>query len=102
MKTMSDDICEENWLALAAAIMSPKEQSVGNILCLLNLSAPYERIGGEARRRRDAEIVERYKTGQSAYKIAKEMDIHRQTVYEALHNVGISLRKTKFEKGGSL
>ncbi len=96
MQTLSEDPFEDNWLALAAAIMATEERSVGEILTLIGLSVPYVHEGQEKRRRRDAEIVRRHKEGMSVIDIANNMGLNKKMVYDALHNVGIRLRKPKY------
>lgn len=96
MHSLSEDPFEDNWLALAAAILATEERSVGEILTLIGLSVPYLHEGQEIRRRRDAEMVRRHKEGVDVLTIAKDMGVHKQIVYNALHGAGIRLRKPKY------
>jgi len=96
MHSLSEEPYEDNWLALAAAILATEERSVGEILTLIGLSVPYVHEGQEKLRRRDEEIVRRHEEGVDVLTIALELGVHKQTVYNALHGAGIRLRKPKY------
>lgn len=94
---MSLDDYEQNWLTLAATVISPVERSVGKILELSGLAIPYEyeNASTAAKRETDIEILRRHKDGQPMREIMDALGVGRQRVYNALHAAGIYLRKPK-------
>ncbi len=85
---------EENWLALAAAVISPKEISVGEVLNKPGLAIPYahEFPGAVERKERDADILRRYREGQDISDIVVAAKASRATVLKVLNKAGIYFR----------
>ena len=94
MRLMSNDPLELNYIALCAAIMS--DHSVQKVLSKLGLCEQVQQPDTAAREQRDREIRRRFAAGQKAYDIAREMGVHRQTVYNATAGAG------RNEKGGAV
>ena len=86
-----NDPMMDNYCALAYAIAM--ETGAQQALMKFDLLAARVVRWGQDKAVRDAEIVRRYTSGQDVPAISLEMDVHRQTVYNALAAAKVSLRK---------
>jgi DNA invertase Pin-like site-specific DNA recombinase len=91
------DTTMPNYCALAMAIMT--ETNAQRALVYWKLVPERRPLYGEDKAARDAEIVRRHLAGETPAHITREMNVHRQTVYNALKAAGIVLRKKGETRG---